>query len=88
MGLDLLVKNIPNRWACVITAIAHVLIIIFLVMLIYWGFRHAYAVRLQKSPVVFNLSMFWAYVALPVGGVFMLIQEVGVILNEAEEDLV
>jgi len=88
MGLDLVVKAVPARIATWIIALAHLLIIVFLAMLIYWGFVHAYAVRLQRSPVLFNISMFWPYLALPIGGVFMLIQEFGVILNRVEEDII
>lgn len=88
MGLDLVVKAVPARIATWIIALAHLLIIVFLVLLIYWGFVHAHAVRFQRSPVLFNISMFWPYLALPVGGVFMLIQEFGVILNRVEEDII
>ena len=87
MGLDLLLKVAPPRARRVIEAIAHLLVLLFLLVLTVWGFKHAYAVRQQRSPVVFNMSMFWAYLALPVGGVCMLIQEIEVIVNGAEEDV-
>ena len=86
MGLDLLVKNAPPKISKIMSAVAHLMIISFLVVFTIWGFAHAFAVRHQTSPVVFNMSMIWAYIALPVGGVFMLIQELGVIINGVEED--
>ncbi len=86
MGLDLLVKAAPPKISRSIRAIAHLLIIAFLTVFTIWGFAHAFAVRHQTSPVVFNMSMTWAYIALPVGGICMLIQEFGVILLGVEED--
>lgn len=86
MGLDLLVERVPPMISKVIKLFAHMLIVLFLLTLIYWGAKHAYAVRMQKSPVVFNISMLWPYLSIPVGGVFMLIQEIGVILIGNESD--
>jgi len=87
MGLDLLINNVPDVIREIIKWIANTLILGFLFIFTIWGFKHAYAVRFQSSPVVFNMSMFWAYLALPVGGVFMLIQEIGVIINGIEDEM-
>jgi len=87
MGLDIVVKAVPRKVQIAIQVFAHVLIITFLAVLTVWGFIHSYAVRLQISPVVFDLSMSWFYLALPVGGICMLVQEVEVIINGAEEDV-
>lgn len=86
MGLDLLVKHTPPKFGKFLQAVAHMMVIAFLVIFIVWGFKHAYAVREQISPVVFNMSMMWAYIALPIGGFCMLTQEIGVIVNGLEED--
>lgn len=87
MGLDVVVKYLPKRWSSIVQAVAHAMIIAFLLVFTVWGFKHAFAVKFQTSPVVFNMSMTWAYIALPIGGVCMLIQEFGVILNGTEEDV-
>ena len=86
MGLDLLVKHTPPKFGKFLQAVAHMMVIAFLVIFIVWGFKHAYAVREQISPVVFNMSMMWAYIALPIGGICMLTQEIGVIVNGLEAD--
>jgi TRAP-type C4-dicarboxylate transport system, small permease component len=86
MGMDFLVKVLPPNIRRLFEAVAHLLILAFLVVFTYWSFKHSIAVRLQFSPVVFNISMFWFYLSLPVGGIFMLIHEIEVILNGAELD--
>lgn len=87
MGLDILVKTVPPKFSKMLQLIAHLMVLGFLVTFTSWGFKHAFAVRQQISPVVFNMSMTWAYIALPIGGICMLIQEIGVILNGVEADV-
>jgi len=86
MGMDLVQKNAPPVISKICKVLANLCIFLFLFVLIIWGFKHALAVRAQKSPVVFQLSMTYMYMALPVGGVFMLIQVVNLLLNGVQND--
>jgi TRAP-type C4-dicarboxylate transport system permease small subunit len=81
MGLDTFVKKMPETAQKGFSIVTQLLVVTFLVLLTYWGFVHAFAVRLQKSPVVFNISMMIPYLAIPVGAIFMLVQEIGVMVN-------
>jgi TRAP-type C4-dicarboxylate transport system permease small subunit len=65
IGLDILVKALPGTVRRIVTIASHLLVSVFLVFLVYWGLRHAIEVREQSSPVVFGISMFWPYLALP-----------------------
>ncbi len=87
MGLDLVVKSLTSKLSHIVQFIAHVMVLGFLLVLTIWGFKHTVAVSQQISPVVFNMSMSWFYIALPIGGICMIIQEVEVILKGTEEDL-
>lgn len=66
--------------------LVHIAIIAFLGIMIIWGIKHMWAVRDQRSAVLFNISMAWPYMCIPLGGVLMLIQEIGVIVNGIEAD--
>lgn len=81
MALDIVQKKVPKQVRTILMILTHLCVMIFLVMMTYYGFKHCWTVRLQKSPVVFNISMAWPYLAIPVGGVFMIIQHIEVILN-------
>lgn len=81
MALDIVQKKVPEKARLVLVIITHLSVMFFLVMMTIYGFKHCWTVRLQRSPVVFNISMAWPYLAIPVGGVFMIIQHIEVILN-------
>ena len=81
IGMTLLVNRLPDKGKKAVEIVSHLLILIFLAFLIWWGIKHALDVRNQRSPVVFNISMFWPYLALPVGAILMVIQEVKIIVS-------
>ena len=81
MALDIVQKKVPKQVRTVLVIVSHVCVMFFLVVMTWYGFKHCWAVRMQRSPVVFNISMALPYLAIPVGGVFMIIQHIEVILN-------
>lgn len=81
MALDIVQKKVPEKVRLVLVIITHLCVMFFLMIMTIYGFKHCWTVRLQRSPVVFNISMAWPYLAIPVGGVFMIIQHIEVILN-------
>lgn len=81
MALDIIQKKVPEKVRLILIFASNLLVMFFLVLMTYYGFKHCWAVRLQKSPVVFNISMAIPYLAIPVGGVFMIIQHIEVMLN-------
>jgi TRAP-type C4-dicarboxylate transport system permease small subunit len=82
IGLDILVNAMSAGAAGFIRMVSNVLVIVFLIFMIYWGIKHCFEVRTQMSPVVFGISMTWPYLAIPIGGIFMLIQEMHIVLND------
>ncbi len=84
MGLDIFEKKLSERFSKKLKAVSILLVIGFLFIMIIWGFKHAYNVRLQKSPVVFNISMMFPYLSVPIGGLFMLIQAVKLLIYGPE----
>jgi TRAP-type C4-dicarboxylate transport system permease small subunit len=86
MGMTILSSRLPEKAAGLVGGASRILVMGFLIMLAYWGFRHALDVRSQISPVVFNMSMIWPYMAVPAGSVLMLVQAVNLICNGQEEN--
>lgn len=84
MGLDIIQKKLSKNKSKILQFISILLVIIFLLIVIIWGFKHSYNVRLQKSPVVFNISMMIPYLAIPIGGIFMLIQAINLLIYGPE----
>lgn len=77
LGIDLMDKLLsPNayRWAVVLV---NVIIQIFLLMIIYWGFKILGVIKFQESASM-HISMRYPYMAVPVGSIFMFINSVRV----------
>ena len=72
IGVEFIVARIPGKQRRWVTLVAKLGMLLFLVYFTIGGFRVAWAVRDQDSPALL-FSMFLAYVAAPVGGVFMIV---------------
>ena len=79
IGMTLLSSRFTGWVEKLVTILSHLLILFFLVFLVWWGIVHTADVRSQRSPVVFNISMMWPYLAIPSGAILMIIQELKVI---------
>lgn len=81
MNLDIIQKKTPAKVAKIFVFVSNILVLAFLIIMTKYGFKHALGVRMQRSQVVFNISMMWPYLAIPVGGVMMIIQHIDVMFN-------
>lgn len=91
IGMTLLSSRFSGWIKKLVTNLSHLLILLFLVFLTWWGFVHTADVSGQSSPVVFNISMMWPYLAVPSGAILMIIQELKVIFvgyENVQEDAV
>ena len=79
LGIDLMDKLLPPtvyRW---IIVLVNLLIQIFLLMIIYWGFKILGVIKFQESPSM-HISMRYPYMAVPVGAMLMFINSVRVMV--------
>lgn len=79
LGIDLMDKLLSPpvyRWVVVLV---NLIIQVFLLMIIYWGFKILGIIQFQESPSM-HISMQYPYMAVPVGGIFMLINSLRVML--------
>jgi TRAP-type C4-dicarboxylate transport system permease small subunit len=81
IGVEFIMNRIPEKIRGWVHLVAKIGILIFLIYFTIGGFQVSWAVRDQDSPALL-FSMAYAYLAAPVGGLFMIIQ----LLNLLVED--
>lgn len=72
LGIDLMEKILPAGSYRFAVIIVNLIIQVFLLMIIYWGFKILGIIQFQESPSM-HISMRYPYMAVPVGSIFMLI---------------
>lgn len=87
VSVDVIYRWSPPRvkrvldWAVFLAAMALVLVIIW------WGWDYANRGKVQTVIGLESISMFWAYLALPVGGVFCIVGLIGNLLDPQRHEL-
>ena len=80
LGIDLLRKILrPDAYRFVVVTV-NLIIQVFLLVIIYWGFKILGVIKFQESPSM-HISMLYPYMAVPVGSIFMLINSVRVSMS-------
>lgn len=72
LGIDILEKVVGPELFRYVVILINIVIQIFLLFVIYWGFTLLAVVRFQTSPSML-LPMTYPYAAVPVGAIFMLV---------------
>lgn len=72
LGIDLMEKILSAAHYRIAVIIVNLIIQVFLLMIIFWGFKILGVIQFQESPSM-NISMRYPYLAVPVGSIFMLI---------------
>lgn len=61
--------------------------LLLIAIIIWWGWDYAVRGRVQTMAGLESLSMFWAYLAMPVGGVFSVIGIIGNLIDPQRLEL-
>ncbi len=77
LGIDLMDKLLSPAAYRIVVIVVNLIIQVFLLVVIYWGFKILGVIQFQESPSM-NISMRYPYMAIPVGGLFMLINSLRV----------
>jgi len=88
ISLDIIVERLPSAMQSWLKVIYALLAIVFVAVLLYFGGQLALFVgRFQKS-VYLEISMFYFYLAVPVGGLLIGLNSLGTILpNPRKEEM-
>lgn len=80
MGFDFLITRLPSRAKEIITLAGMLLILLFLVFLTIYGVVFAFAVGFSSTAPMLGFPMFYLFLTVPIGGVFMILQAVAKIV--------
>ena len=78
VSVDVLYRWSPPRFRRVLDWVVCLSALALIGVIIWWGWDYALRGRVQTMAGLESLSMFWAYLAMPVGGLFCVI---GIIAN-------
>jgi len=80
VGIQLIIRNMPIKYARILNFLVNIIILIFLGVLSYKGMYIAIKAIPQLS-LGLGISMFWALLSIPVSGVLAIIQQIIQIIN-------
>lgn len=84
LSVDILPELLKKQGKRKLSIIVNLFSVFFSVILVYYGFILALKVTVQTLPGL-KISMFWMYLALPLGGLFMLINAIFNLWSPAQE---
>lgn len=79
IGVTLLVDRLSPIKRRVVMSVAHCLVLAFLCLVVYHGINLVERSFVLSAPAL-RIPMAWVYLAVPVGGILMIIQTIGVLL--------
>ena len=87
IGVDVLYRWSPPRLRRLLDAVVALASLLLIGILVWWGWDYAQRGAVQSMIGLENVSMFWAYLAMPVGGVFSAVAIVGQLLDPQRNEL-
>jgi TRAP-type C4-dicarboxylate transport system permease small subunit len=84
--------DVVYRWSGpamrrVLDAVVSIAALALVFIIIYWGFQYAQRGTVQTVIGLEGISMLWAYLAMPIGGLFCVIAIIGNYLDPKREEL-
>ncbi|MFM9998653.1 MAG: TRAP transporter small permease [Betaproteobacteria bacterium] len=81
VSVDVLYRWSPPRLKRLLDWVVCIAALVLVLVIIWWGWDYANRGSVQTVTGLENVSMFWAYLALPVGGVFCILGIIGNLLD-------
>ncbi len=69
ISVDALYRAVPTHIKRVLDAVVALAALALMLIILWWGYDYAVRGRVQTMAGLESLSMFWAYIAMPVGAV-------------------
>lgn len=80
ISVDAIKELMPEKAIKVLNILVYLSSIVFLVVLVQYGFEMASNVSTQTSPAM-RIPMSWAYAAIPIGSIFMIINCIAIVIE-------
>jgi TRAP-type C4-dicarboxylate transport system permease small subunit len=87
VSVDVIYRWSPPRLKRVLDWVVFVAAMVLILVVIWWGWDYANRGKVQTVIGLENISMFWAYLALPVGGVFSIVSLIGNLIDPQHQEL-
>ncbi len=87
VSVDVMYRWSPPRLKRVLDWVVFFAAMILVLVIIWWGWDYAQRGKVQSVIGMEGVSMFWAYIALPIGGVFSVIGLIGNLLDPQRLEL-
>ena len=87
VSVDVLYRWSPPGIKRVLDFVVSIAALTLIAVIIWWGWDYANRGKVQTVIGLEDVSMFWAYLALPVGGVFSVISIIGNLLDPQRLEL-
>lgn len=87
VSVDVLYRWSPPRFRRLLDWVVCLAAFGLMTIIIWWGWQYANRGKVQSMIGMEDVSMFWAYLAMPVGGVFSLISIIGNLIDPQRLEL-
>ena len=87
VSVDVMYRWSPPRLKRILDWVVFVAALALVLVIIWWGWDYALRGRVQSVIGLEDVSMFWAYLALPVGGLFCILGLIGNLLDPKRLEL-
>jgi TRAP-type C4-dicarboxylate transport system permease small subunit len=87
VSVDVLYRWAPRPWKRALDWAVAIAALALIAVILWWGWDYANRGKVQTMIGLENVSMFWAYLALPVGAIFCAIGIVGNLLDPIRLEL-
>jgi len=87
VSVDVLHRWSPPAMRRVLDAVVCVAALLLVAVIIWWGADYAWRGRVQTMAGLESISMMWAYLAMPVGGVFCVLGIVACLFDPRRNEL-
>jgi len=87
ISVDVLYRWSPPRVKRMLDVVVAMASLVLIAIIVWWGWDYAKRGGVQSMIGLENVSMFWAYLAMPVGGVFSAIAILGNLLDPQRQEL-
>ena len=87
VSVDVLYRWSPPKFRRVLDAVVAIAALALIAVIVWWGWDYAQRGKVQSMAGLESVSMFWAYLAMPVGGVFCVLGIIGNYLDPQRLEL-
>ena len=87
VSVDVLYRWSPPKMKRVLDWVVCAAAMALILVIVWWGWDYANRGKVQSMAGLESVSMFWAYLALPVGGLFAILGIIGNLIDPQRQEL-